>query len=33
MTVVHPVLGASADADRDRLAAWLDGRSEAEMFP
>jgi prolyl-tRNA editing enzyme YbaK/EbsC (Cys-tRNA(Pro) deacylase) len=33
MTVVHPVLGASADADRDRLAAWLDGRSEAELFP
>lgn len=33
MTVVHPLLGASADADRDRLTAWLDGRGEAELFP
>ena len=33
MTVVHPLLGPAADADRDRLAAWLEGRGEAELFP
>jgi prolyl-tRNA editing enzyme YbaK/EbsC (Cys-tRNA(Pro) deacylase) len=32
MTVSHPLLGAAADADRDRLAAWLEGRGEAELF-
>jgi prolyl-tRNA editing enzyme YbaK/EbsC (Cys-tRNA(Pro) deacylase) len=32
MTVSHPLLGAAADADRDRLARWLEGRGEAELF-
>jgi prolyl-tRNA editing enzyme YbaK/EbsC (Cys-tRNA(Pro) deacylase) len=32
VAVTHPLLGAAADADRDRLLAWLDGIPGAELF-
>jgi prolyl-tRNA editing enzyme YbaK/EbsC (Cys-tRNA(Pro) deacylase) len=33
VTISHPLLGAAADADRDRLAAALEGLGPAELFP